>query len=114
MGNNQLAFLTPATAAIKTPAPTAPGGTMEDLKCERETPLTEYQRNIVNARRNLAWKLADAFEVLDQISEKEFLEVIKTLSDGVTASDLIEKFRKYKATNTVPKKQRRKVKGELK
>jgi Ca2+-binding EF-hand superfamily protein len=49
------------------------------------------------ARLQLAEFIQDMFQSLDNMEENEFLEVVGTLTgEGLTQSELIEKFRKYK------------------
>ena len=100
-------------------APTAPSLNKLSLLDRKEseqrtTSYDQYKEEVRQSRLNLAYRLRDALDVMDDISEAEFLEVIKTLSDGVTASDLIEKFRRYKALTPVKKKKKKVSKEKTK
>lgn len=92
----------------------SPAGLLKSVRDERYSSLREYEETMKQARTALAYKLSDALDVLDSLSEKEFLEIVKTLDNGVTASDMLERFRKYKATGTGKKKRKKYVKPQEK
>jgi len=96
-------------AGMATP-PTTPinPNSLQELKMsDVATSLEQYRNDVTSARRNLAWKLVDAFKALDELSEKEFIEIMKTYNDGITASELVEKFRMYKDMKRTLKKKKR-------
>lgn len=89
-------------------APIAPSSPSElKLRDNEYSSVSEYRENMQNARRSLAFKLKDAFKALDELSDKEFLEIMKTMDDGVTASDMLERFRRYKETNKPQRRNKR-------
>lgn len=100
----------PGAQTIKTPAPAlAQPSAPSELKLREGeySSVTEYRENMQQARRNLATKLKDAFRALDELTDKEFLEIMKTLEDGVIASDMLERFRRYKETGKAPGRKKR-------
>lgn len=75
-----------------------PGAKMSDAQTERTSSVDEMRNVIQHARRELARKIWDFFDSIDKLEEKEFMEVVSELdNDGVKISQLVEKFKKYKA-----------------
>lgn len=95
------------SGAVKASAPTASLLGTPENEIRLATAFDSYQNEIKSARRGLAYKLVDALNALDDLTEKEFLEIVKTLDNGVTASDLLERFRKYKETGRLIKRKRK-------
>lgn len=74
---------------VSTPTP--------ECKVERWSPVDEYRNRIMSAKQDLAMRMRDAFECLDALTEEEFLDIMKTMTnDGASACDMLEKFRKWK------------------